>query len=161
MDTYSQNAVIVVLTLCTLLHVPSLELLSTFILLWNWGSGMWIYSTKVIQNYERNSGLPQKWTSLESLSVRMLVLSETQRKKKEETHFLVLNTLLVFTTVRYFRSFTTDLQIKGDYRQNWISGISFYLLIPFLFKLYRVKRTQQTFHRRSWVEDKQYERKEP
>lgn len=66
---------------------PSLELLSTFILLWNWGSGMWIYSTKVIQNYERNSGLPQKWTSLESLSVRMLVLSETQRKKRRNTLF--------------------------------------------------------------------------
>ena len=64
-------------------------------------------------------------------------------------------------TVRYFRSFTADLQIKGDHHQNWISGISFYLLFPFLFKFYRVKRMQQTFHRRSWVEEKQYERKEP
>ena len=99
--------------------------------------------------------------SRKSLCKNVSFVRNTEKKKKEETHFLVLNTLLVFTTVRYFRSFTTDLQIKGDYRQNWISGISFYLLIPFLFKLYRVKRTQQTFHRRSWVEDKQYERKEP
>lgn len=98
---------------------------------------------------------------LQKVSLQECQFCQKHREKKEETHFLVLNTFLVFTTVRYFRSFTTDLQIKGDHHQNWISGISFYLLFPFLFKFYRVKRTQQTFHRRSPVEDKQYERKEP
>lgn len=112
---------------------------------------------KVIQNTEIQ--VSPKSELLESLSVRMLVLSEIQRKK-EETHFLVFKYFPCLLRLSDILGHSLLTCRSNDHHQNWISGISFYLLFPF-FKFYRVKRTQQTFHRRSPVEDKQYERKEP
>ena len=153
---------IVVLTLCTLFHVAFFGIIINiyfFMKLRVWDVDLLNQSNKKLWKKLRSP--PKVNFSRNSLCKNVSFVRNTLRKKKEETHFLVLNTFLVFMTVRYFRSFTADLQIKGGYHQNWISGISFYLLFPFLFKFYTVKRMQQTFHRRSWVEEKQYERKEP
>lgn len=104
------------------------------------------------------------WITLESISVRMLFLSETQKKMRR---YVVLKTfLLSLVGCQIFKVIYYQLGIKGYYYQNWISGVSFYLLFPFLFKFYRVNSLESRGHnrhyfsRRPWIKDRPPGRKE-